>query len=31
MVDKKLIAEGKFDEIERMCREAVDLVKNINK
>lgn len=31
MVDKKLIAEGKFDEIERMCREAVELVKNINK
>ncbi len=31
MVDKKLIAEGKFDEIERMCREAVELVKGINK
>ena len=31
MVDKKLIAEGKFDEIERMCKEAVELVKNINK
>ncbi len=31
MVDKKLIAEGKFDEIERMCREAEELVKNINK
>ena len=31
MVDKKLIAEGKFDEIERMCREAVNLVKSINK
>ena len=31
MVDKKLIAEGKFDEIERMCKEAVELVKGINK
>ena len=31
MVDKKLIAEGRFDEIERMCKEAVELVKGINK
>ena len=29
MVDKKLISEGRFDEIERLCREAVDIVKNI--
>ena len=31
MVDKKLIAEGRFDEIERLCKEAVELVKGINK
>jgi len=29
MVDKKLIAEGRFDEIERLCKEAVELVKSI--
>lgn len=29
MVDKKLIAEGRFDEIERLCREAVEAIKNI--
>ena len=28
MVDKKLIAEGKFDEIERLCKEAVEKVKS---
>ena len=29
MVDKKLINEGKFDEIEKLCREAVDAIKDI--
>ena len=29
MVDKKLIAEGKFDEIERLCKEAVEAIKDI--
>ena len=29
MVDKKLIAEGRFDEIERLCKEAVELVKTV--
>lgn len=31
MVDKKLIAEGRFDEIERLCKEAVAKVSSINK
>jgi 2-dehydro-3-deoxyphosphogluconate aldolase/(4S)-4-hydroxy-2-oxoglutarate aldolase len=30
MVDKKLVAEGRFDEIEKLCREAVELVKGVN-
>ena len=30
MVDKKLIAEGKFDEIERLCKEAVETVRRMN-
>ena len=30
MVDKKLISEGKFDEIERLCKEASALVKGID-
>jgi len=29
MVDKKLINEGRFDEIERLCREAVEIIKDI--
>ena len=29
MVDKKLISEGRFDEIEKLCREAVEIIKNI--
>lgn len=29
MVDKKLINEGRFDEIEKLCREAVEAIKDI--
>jgi len=29
MVDKKLINEGRFDEIERLCREAVETIKEV--
>ena len=29
MVDKKLINEGRFDEIERLCKEAVETIKNV--
>ena len=29
MVDKKLISEGRFDEIEKLCRETVEIIKNI--
>ena len=31
MVDKKLVAAGRFDEIERLCKEAVEKVNSINK
>ena len=31
MVDKKLVAAGRFDEIERLCKEAVEKVSSINK
>lgn len=31
MVDKKLVAAGRFDEIERLCREAVEKVSAIAK
>lgn len=31
MVDKKLVAAGCFDEIERLCKEAVEKVSSINK
>ena len=29
MVDKKLIAEGKFEEITRLCKEAVESIKDL--
>lgn len=29
MVKGKLIAEGRFDEIEKLTREAAEIVKNI--